>query len=61
MKTKKKNPTSLDQAFQVVCEEMLDTFLKKHHDYGKGNILLNGELVLRCEWQKKLRESNTSF
>lgn len=32
-------PKTLDQAFELITKELLDTFLKKHRDYGKGNIL----------------------
>lgn len=34
----------LDQAFEARLQEMLATFIKKHKDYGKGNILDTGEL-----------------
>ncbi len=34
----------LDQAFEDALEEMLKTFIKKHKDYGKDNILDTGEL-----------------
>lgn len=34
----------LDQAFQEELEKMLETFIQKHKDYGKGNILDTGEL-----------------
>lgn len=37
-------PTYLDEAFQLELEELLKTFLKKHKDYGKGNILEIEEL-----------------
>jgi hypothetical protein len=37
-------PQYLDQAFEDVLEEMLKTFIKKHKDYGKNNILDTGEL-----------------
>ena len=39
-----KDPQYLDQAFEVKLQEMLATFIKKHKDYGKGNILDTGEL-----------------
>jgi len=29
----------LDEAFEAVCKELVQVFLKKHKDYGKGNIL----------------------
>ncbi|MEA2056453.1 MAG: nucleotide modification associated domain-containing protein [Patescibacteria group bacterium] len=37
-------PQYLDQAFEKVLAEMLETFIKKHKDYGKDNILDTGEL-----------------
>ena len=39
-----KNPQTLDQAFAQVSDEVLEMFLKKHQDYGKGNILSIEEL-----------------
>jgi hypothetical protein len=39
-----KNPTNLEDAFQAVCDEMKTVFIKKHRDYGKGNILDTGEM-----------------
>lgn len=39
-----KKPKFLDEAFTEVNEELLETFIKKHKDYGKGNILDTGEL-----------------
>lgn len=39
-----KFPQTLDQAFTQVNEEVLAMFLKKHKDYGKGNILSIKEL-----------------
>lgn len=38
------DPQYLDQAFEKVLAEMLKTFIKKHKDYGKDNILDTGEL-----------------
>ncbi|MBU0579253.1 DUF1599 domain-containing protein [Patescibacteria group bacterium] len=38
------DPQTLDQAFAQVNEEVLKMFLKKHKDYGKGNILSIEEL-----------------
>lgn len=32
-------PTTLDAAYQQVLDELMQMFLKKHRDYGKGNIL----------------------
>lgn len=37
-------PKTLDQAFAQVNDELLEMFLKKHRDYGKGNILSGKEL-----------------
>jgi len=34
-----KSPKYLDEAFEDVCKELVEVFLKKHKDYGKGNIL----------------------
>lgn len=39
-----KKPKFLDEAFEIVCFELLQMFLKKHRDYGKGNILDTGEM-----------------
>ncbi len=39
-----KKPNFLDEAFENVCYELLQMFLKKHKDYGKGNILDTGEM-----------------
>jgi len=40
----KKLTKYLDEAFEKVCQELLAMFIKKHKDYGKGNILDMGEL-----------------
>jgi predicted nucleotide modification protein, DUF1599 family len=37
-------PKTLDQAFAQINDEVLKMFLKKHKDYGKGNILSIEEL-----------------
>lgn len=37
-------PQYLDQAFKEELDKMLITFIQKHKDYGKGNILDTGEL-----------------
>lgn len=50
----KKNPKYLDEAFQLICEEMLATFLKKHKDYGKGNILSVKELGIAFRSSEKI-------
>ena len=41
-----KDPKYLDEAFSQITEEMLQTFINKHKDYGKGNIL---------DWYRRLR------
>ena len=42
--TKAKSSQTLDQAFAQIEDELLQIFLKKHQDYGKGNILSIKEL-----------------
>ena len=48
------NTTTLDQAYQEVNEEMLKMFLKKHKDYGKGNILSVKELGVALRISEKI-------
>jgi len=48
-----KNPKTLDEAFEIVCRKMLETFLKKHKDYGKGNVLDMGELGIAFRISEK--------
>lgn len=48
-----KKPKYLDEAFSNVCEELLKMFLKKHKDYGKGNILDMGELGIAFRISEK--------
>jgi len=48
-----KSPKYLDEAFALVNDEMLKTFLKKHKDYGKGNILDMGELGIAFRISEK--------
>lgn len=48
------DPKYLDDAFQVVCDELLATFLKKHRDYGKGNILEIGEMGITFRIAEKV-------
>ncbi len=52
----KKTPTpkTLDNAFSVVSDELLEMFLKKHRDYGKGNILANKELGIAMRVSEKI-------
>lgn len=47
-------PTSLEEAFMHITEEILLTFIKKHKDYGKGNILDTGELGIVFRESDKL-------
>lgn len=49
-----KQPKTLDQAFSQVNSELLEMFLKKHHDYGKGNILDTKELGIAFRVSDKL-------
>ncbi len=48
-----KDPQYLDEAFEEVCREMVETFKKKHKDYGKGNILDMGELGIAFRISEK--------
>ena len=48
------SPTYLDEAFQLELEELLKTFLKKHKDYGKGNILEIEELGIAFRVAEKV-------
>lgn len=50
----KQDPQYLDEAFQQICEEMLATFIKKHKDYGKGNILSIKELGIAFRTTEKV-------
>ena len=49
-----KQPKTLDAAFSQVNDELLTMFLKKHHDYGKGNILDTKELGIAFRVSDKL-------
>lgn len=53
-KSKKTTPKTLDAAFSEVTEELLQMFLQKHHDYGKGNILANKELGIAMRVSEKI-------
>lgn len=48
-----KDPKNLNEAFEKVCDEALKTFIKKHKDYGKGNILDMGELGIAFRISEK--------
>lgn len=45
---------TLDQAYQQILDELLLTFLKKHKDYGKGNILSVRELGIAMRISEKV-------
>jgi hypothetical protein len=49
-----KKPTTLDEAFEMICREMEGVFVKKHKDYGKGNILDTGELGIAFRISDKM-------
>lgn len=46
-------PKHLDEAIELVCAEFLTTFLKKHKDYGKGNVLSIKELGIAFRISEK--------
>ena len=54
MTKKSPNPKYLDEAFEQVNTELLEMFLKKHKDYGKGNILSNKELGISMRISEKV-------
>lgn len=47
-------PKHLEDAFSEVCKEMEAVFVKKHNDYGKGNILDTQELGIAFRVSDKL-------
>lgn len=47
------DPQTLNEAIEIVCEEFLHTFLKKHKDYGKGNVLSIKELGIAFRISEK--------
>ncbi len=49
-----KQPATLDAAFEAISQELLTTFLKKHKDYGKGNILSVKELGIAMRLTEKI-------
>ena len=49
----KNEPTTLNEAIEHINEELLQTFLKKHADYGKGNILSIKELGIAFRISEK--------
>lgn len=48
-----KKPQTLDEAIEIVSDEFLQTFLKKHADYGKGNVLSIKELGIAFRISEK--------
>ena len=54
MTKKNTKPQTLDQAYEQVLEELLQMFIKKHHDYGKGNILSIKELGISMRIAEKV-------
>lgn len=48
------DPKYLDEAFEQVCKELLETFRSKHQDYGKGNILSIKELGIAFREAEKV-------
>ncbi len=53
LSTPAKSPQTLDAAFAQINEELLRTFIKKHKDYGKGNILAIKELGIAMRITEK--------
>ena len=54
-----KKPKDLETAFKLITEELLQTFIQKHKDYGKGNILSIKELgIVFRETEKVERLKN---
>lgn len=49
----KSSPQTLDKAFENVNTELLEMFLQKHADYGKGNILSGKELGIAFRISEK--------
>ena len=47
-------PQYLDEAFSALCQEMVETFIQKHKDYGKGNILSIKELGIAFRESEKV-------
>src|SRR3990167_10124577 len=50
----KKQPGYLEEAFEEVCGELADLFIRKYKDYGKGNILDTRELGIAFRVSDKL-------
>jgi hypothetical protein len=54
MKASNSDPKYLDESFQKICDELLATFIQKHKDYGKGNILSIKELGIAFRLTEKI-------
>lgn len=50
----KKQPQHLEEAFNTITQELLETFIKKHQDYGKGNILSIKEMGIMFRESEKI-------
>lgn len=50
----KQNPQYLDESFKKISDELLATFIQKHKDYGKGNILNIKELGIAFRLAEKI-------
>ena len=46
-------PRTLDKAYEQVLQELMSMFLKKHKDYGKGNITTIQELGIALRINEK--------
>ena len=49
-----KEPQTLEEAFETISRELEEMFVRKHKDYGKGNILDTGELGIAFRISDKL-------
>jgi hypothetical protein len=54
MNASNSDPKYLDESFQKICDELLATFIQKHKDYGKGNILSIKELGIAFRLTEKI-------
>jgi hypothetical protein len=48
------DPQYLDESFKKISDELLATFIQKHQDYGKGNILNIKELGIAFRLAEKI-------
>jgi hypothetical protein len=48
------DPRYLDESFKKISDELLVTFIQKHKDYGKGNILSIKELGIAFRLAEKI-------